>query len=222
MLAFLNEFVVGKVVIWVILTGTICYIFWRIYEAITDPYNYGHNASGISKRIGIALSTVADILIVYSAITVLLGTSGSDAAGQPTEQRELVANILQKEGGKFYILVVGSIVIITSLIQFFYGVTKGYAERLKIDYFKDWQRKAIHLLAWIGYFSRGIIIGIIGFFLIKAAVADDARHVVNTDKAFDYIGDEVGHIFFILIALGTICYSLFMFSLGAAYDADKD
>lgn len=222
MLAFLNEFIAGKIVIWMILSGTVCYILWRIYEAITDPYEYGKSASGISKRIGIALSTVADILIVYSAVTVLLGTSGSDASGQPTEQRELVGNLLQMDGGQFIIIISGAIVIITAFVQFFYGITRGYAERLNIRHFKNWQRTMIHILAWIGYFARGIIIGIIGFFLIKASVDNNQEHVVNTDKAFDFIGDEVGHVYFILIALGTICYALFMFSLGAAYDADKD
>jgi hypothetical protein len=45
---------------------------------------------------------------------------------------------------------------------------------------------------------------------------------VNTDKAFDFIGDQVGHVYFILVAVGTIFYGLFMFALGITYDADND
>jgi hypothetical protein len=45
--------------------------------------------------------------------------------------------------------------------------------------------------------------------------------VVNTDKAFDFIGDDVGHLYFIMVAAGTICYGLFMFVFGWYYDTDK-
>jgi hypothetical protein len=51
----------------------VSYIIWRIYEAITDPYEYGKQVIGIVKRTGIALSTIADALIAFTAIQVLLG-----------------------------------------------------------------------------------------------------------------------------------------------------
>ena len=53
-------------------------------------------------------------------------------------------------------------------------------------------------------------------------MVEKARYVVNTDKAFDFIGDHVGHVYFILVAIATICYGLFMFAQGITYDTDKD
>jgi len=47
-------------------------------------------------------------------------------------------------------------------------------------------------------------------------------YIVNTNKAFDFIGDHVGHVYFILVAIATICYGVFMFAQGIAYDTDKD
>src|SRR5688572_19204348 len=67
-LAILDDSFMGKILFWVILPGTVCYVVWRFYETITDPYGYGKGIKGITKRIGIALSAVADILIVYAAI----------------------------------------------------------------------------------------------------------------------------------------------------------
>ena len=95
--------------------------------------------------------------------------------------------------------------MITALVQFFYGISKGYKERLNIDHFSKLTTWLTHFLAWFGYFSRGIILGIIGFFFIKAGILEDAQFVVNTDKAFDFIGDHVGHFYFIVVAAGTIC-----------------
>ena len=40
MLAILNEALIGKLLLWVIMIGAACYIVWRIFEAVTDPYGY--------------------------------------------------------------------------------------------------------------------------------------------------------------------------------------
>lgn len=222
LLAFMNDFAVGRIFIWIILLGTVSYITWRVYETFKDPYCYGKEFSGIAKRTGIALSTTADMLIVYTAIKVLIGAGNIQIDGQPEGEREMVNNMLQWNLGGGLIIVIGSVVAVTAAVQFFYGVTRGYKERVDIEHFSTTVKGMIHFLAWTGYFARGIILGITGFFFIKAGVLEDARYVVNTDKAFDFIGDSVGHVYFILVAAGTVCYGLFMFALGAAYDTDKD
>ncbi len=57
---------------------------------------------------------------------------------------------------------------------------------------------------------------------VSTGIMENAEYVVNTDKAFDFIGDHVGHIYFILVAVGTLSYGIFMFVLGVTYDTDKD
>lgn len=222
LMAFLNGFVVGKIIIWVILLGTVSYIIWRIYETLTDPYGYGKDAFGLAKRTGIAMSTIADALIAYAAVEVLLGAGNVQENGQPLEQRHMVGEILQKNHGDWLIIGIGVIVSITAIIQFWYGITKGYRERLDVKQYNKSIRTTINIFAWAGYGARGIILGIIGFFFIQAGVAENANYVVNTDKAFDFIGDHVGHAYFIIVSIGTILYGLFMFALGATYDTDKD
>lgn len=222
MLALVNDYVIGKIFIGIVLTGTLCYIVWRFYEAVTDPYEYGRNTSGIAKRTGICLSILADVMIVNTAIRVLLGTSHIAMNGQPREEQEKVASLLNESWGNEAVITMGVLVIATAVIQLVYGVTKGYKERIDIDHFSRGVQVTTHVLAWIGYIARGIILGIVGFFLVKAGVIENAKVVVNTDKAFDFIGDHIGHVYFILVALGTICYGIFMFILGVAYDTDKD
>jgi hypothetical protein len=222
LLAILNENAFGKFFFWVIVLGTACYIVWRIFETITDPYAYGRDAKGIARRAGIAMSTIPDALIVFTAVQILAGIGDIQLDGRPVGQREMVDSLLQKEGGDWMIIGIGIVVCFTAIVQFWYGITKGYKERLDIARFSRRFKNAIHFLAWVGYFARGIIVGIIGAFFLKAGFSGSGKHVVNTDKAFDYIGDHIGHIYFILVAIGTICYGLFMFGHGVVYDADKD
>jgi hypothetical protein len=67
-----------------------------------------------------------------------------------------------------------------------------------------------------------LILGITGYFYLKSGVTENSDLIVDTDKAFDFIGDNIGHIPFLITAAGTICYGIFMFILASAYDTDKD
>jgi hypothetical protein len=102
------------------------------------------------------------------------------------------------------------VVLLTAVILCFYGLTRRFTETIKAKDFTRGQRLAVHALAYAGYISRGVILGITGFFLVKAALENNAGLVVNTDKAFDFIGDHIGHpsIFLLqraLYVMGFIC-----------------
>jgi hypothetical protein len=222
LLVYLDQFLVGKVVNWIILLGMLAYIIWRIYETVYDPYKYGKSIKGIARRSGIALSGLADALIAYSAIQALFGFGNLSKSGQPTANREMVSNMLDNTWGDSVVMTIGIITCITAITQLGYIITKAYVERLNFDHLSKWKRMAIHTLAWFGHFGRGVILSIIGFFFIKASVTENPQYVVNTDKAFDFIGDHVGHFYFIAIAVATICYGIFMFVFGIYYDADED
>jgi hypothetical protein len=222
LLAVLNNSTIGTVAVWIILLGTVSYIVWRIYESIRDPYHYGSKAKGIGLRAAIALSTIADALIVYSAVTALFHTSTANENGEPEVLRWTVEDILQAGGGKAGIIAAGVIISITAIVQLVYGISSGYRERLDIDHLPRWLRNVVHCLAWAGYGARGIILGITGFFFIKAGITENAYHVVNTDKAFEFIAEQAGAICFYLAAAGTIAYGLFMFVFGVYYDTDRD
>lgn len=222
LLVYLDQFLAGKIIIWLILSGMIAYIIWRIYETIRDPYGYGNDWSGIGRRTVTAFSSLADALIAFSAIQALLGAGAASASGQPYAERQMIGNLLEKDNGHVYVMIVGGITMLVALIQFIYAFTKGYMERMDIDFIAPWKKTLVHIAGWAGHFARGIILGIIGFFLIKAAISRDAGYAVNTDKAFDFIGDHVGHVYFILVAVGTIAYGIFMFVFGIFYDSDKD
>ena len=222
LLVFLNKYILGKIIVLIILTGTLSYIIWRIYETIKDPYEYGKNAKGLAKRTGIALSTIADMLIVYASVLSIFGIGSSQANGEPDKEREMVSNLLQQNAGSWIVISIGTAIAITAAVQLFYGITKGYKERLELEEFKPWMKKSVYFFGLSGYFARSIIIGIIGWFYLKAGIENNGQLIVNTDKAFDFIGDNVGHVYFILVATGTIFYGLFMFALAMVYDTDKD
>jgi hypothetical protein len=222
LMVYLDHYLVGRIFVGIILLGMLGYIIWNIYETIQDPYGYGNSAAGLGRRAGIALSSLADVLIALSATQALLGTGKAQENGVPVDKREMTATALQHGWGNELVIAIGAIIMIVAVVQMLYGITRGYVERMDIDNLKQGRRRLIDILAWMGYGARGVILGIIGFFFFKAGLSKDPRYVVNTDKAFDFIGDDVGHFWFLLVAAGTICYGVFMFLMGVNYDRDKD
>lgn len=221
LLDFLSDFLLGRILVLIILAGTLCYIIWRFYEAYTDPYGYGSRASGLVKRTGIALSTITDILIAFAAIRFLIEPGHYQPYSTLEEHRNMIHSLLSSFNGPALIIFAGSLVVLTAVIQLIYGFTRGYRERMEVEELNPVMRKLVHLWGLTGYLSRGIILGIMGYFYIKAGLTGESGFVVDTDKAFDFIGKNIGHVYFILVASGTIFYGLFMFALGAVYDIDR-
>jgi len=214
----LNGFAVGRIVNWAIVIGAICFIVWRFYEAIKDPHDRGNDAKAILLRTGAGFSSAADAFIAVSALSVTFGSSNIPVSGQPIQQRHIVDRLLQVNSGPAIITATGAIILITSLVLLFYGFSSRFTEAVRSKDFSRRQKLAVHIIAYAGYFARGVILGIIGFFYIKSAIESNARYVVNTDKAFDFIGDHIGHPWFILVAIGTVSYGVYMFVLGLYYD----
>lgn len=220
-LHLLSNMPLGEVVVAIVFLGLVAYIIWKFYNAWKDPYGYGSNWKGIGKRLGIAGAGIAYSLIAYTAIQAFLGMT-VNRHGRPSEQRNLVAEIFQWGIGEWLIGGLGLIVALTGIAQFVYVIKRAYREKLHYQKISTTKKQVIGTLAWIGHFARGIILLIIAYFLIQAAVLSNPEDVVNTDKAFNFLGEKIGHASFVAVAAGTICYGFYMFALSRYYDFSDD
>lgn len=214
----LNGFIVGRVINWMIVIGAVCFIVWRFYEAFKDPHCVGKDAKAILLRTGGAFSSAADAFIAFSAISAMFAEQKVPVSGEPVQQRDMVAHLLDFNGGPAIIMAAGIIVLVTSIVLLFYGFSSRFTEAIRSKDFSRKQKNAVHVIAYAGYFARGVILGIVGVSFVKSSIENNSRYVVNTDKAFDFIGDHIGHPWFILIAIGTVSYGVYMFILGLHYD----
>lgn len=221
LLKFFEDVQFGKVVISIILLGMVAYMIWRFYEAINDPYHYGRNGKGIVIRILTAFSAISDGLIAWPAIESLSGMNPASKTGDPVAQRQNISELMEHPVGVWIVVVVGIVTLVTALVQFIYVFKEAYEERIDFQKLSPITKTILHTLSYTGHIARGIILGIIAFFMLKAGLAKNGQYVVNTDKAFDFIGDNIGKGVFAFIAVGTICYGFFMIAMGYYYDFRK-
>lgn len=54
----------GRIFLWIVLFGVICYSLWGFIRAIFNPLHAEHNTKGIAERIGYFFSAIAYALLV--------------------------------------------------------------------------------------------------------------------------------------------------------------
>jgi hypothetical protein len=218
LMVFLEHSVTGRILIALLLLGMCSFILWRFYDAISDRQGYGNSAKGILRRTLLALSSLADAIIAFYALQALRGQSPAAENGQPRPQRAAAKEILSANWGDRLLMILGILTLLVAAGQVVYAFSKGYRKRMRFSSLPPWKQRTIDWLAWTGHSARGAIVGIMGWFFFQAGHTRDVGQVVNTDKAFDFIGDNLGGAPFIAVAIGTICFGLFFIAFGVYYD----
>lgn len=209
----------GPVLIWTIVAGTAGYVVWRAIEALSDPFGYGCSWPGMAQRVGMVLSGAGYGVIAFAALRIVTGgppTGGRD--GSEEQQQLLVARLLEWPWGQWLVFAAGCAVVLAALLQLWVLVGRGYLSSLEMAARSPAARRILHGLAWYGHAARSVILALLGYFLARAGLEHDAEEVGDTDTAFDLIGGgAIGDFGFLVVALGTIAYGLFMYACAAFY-----
>lgn len=208
----------GSVLVWAIIAGATGYVVWRAMEVVADPYGFGWGWKGILQRAGVGLSALGYGLLAFSAARIAYGYSGGERDAPEQEQQLLIAQALLWPGGGLLVAAAGAALAIVGLLQFGLIIRRSYAIEIDIEPRSEGVEKILHGLAWYGYAARGVILCVLGYFLLKAGMTHDAAAAGDTDTAFDFIGGGlVGDAAFFVVALGTVAYGVFMYCCAAYY-----
>jgi hypothetical protein len=208
----------GAILVWAIIAGSAGYVVWRAMEVVADPYGFGRGWKGMLQRAGVGLSALGYGLLAFSAARIAYGYSGGRRDAPEEEQQLVIAQALLWPGGGLLVAAAGAALVIVGLLQFGLVIRRSYAIEIDIEPRSEGMEKVLHGLAWYGYAARGVILCVLGYFLLKAGLTHDAAAAGDTDTAFDFIGGGVvGDSAFFVVALGTVAYGIFMYCCAVYY-----
>lgn len=213
----------GTLVVWAIIAGAAGYVVWRAIEAWTDPYEFGSNLHGLLVRTGIALSAVGYAVLAYSAARIAAAPVVRGRGQVAEEQRQrTVGEVLTWPAGDWLVTAAGLFLLVMGLGQAVLLLRRSYTIEINLDDRSPAVRRVIHALAWYGYAARGVIIALLGYFLLRGGLSEDASRVGDTDTAFDTIGGGlIGDSAFFVVAVGTVAYGLFMYACALFYRFER-
>jgi hypothetical protein len=199
----------GALLLWVLGLSMLLYAAWRVTSALLPG---GHDAEATAKRIGYVVSAVIYTTFALTAISLARAGSANSAqaANGNSKVTNLTARVMSYGVGRWLVGLIGVIVIAAGIYRLVKGLEQDVEDELDLSGMSPerilWTRR----LGAIGEVGRGIAIGVIGFFLLRAAVTFDANQATGLDGALRRLALETwGLIVVAVIALGFIAYGVF-------------
>ncbi|HET6954033.1 MAG TPA: DUF1206 domain-containing protein [Acidimicrobiales bacterium] len=197
----------GTAALWALAAGFAAYAAWRFVDALTDRRGEGTGASGLAKRargLGIGAVYVASAVAAVS----LVMSSSSNAAGG--DERAETAKVLDWPAGRWIVLAVGIGFVADGLYNLYRAATRSFRKRLKEQEMPGPVRPWAIGSGVLGHAARGVVFGLVGIFLAKAAVEYDPAEAVGIDGALLKVAEgDYGTLLLGLVAAGLVAYALY-------------
>jgi hypothetical protein len=202
----------GKYLLGAIAIGLAGYALWRFVQAIKDTENKGSGAKGIAVRIGYAVIGVIYAGLAFSALQLVLG-SGGESKGDSTS-KEWTATLLAQPFGQWLVGAIGLGFIAAAVSHFYKAYTAKFREKLMTSQMSEKAQSFALRTGQFGLAARGVVFGLIGAFLIQAALHSNAGEARGLGGALTALGQQTyGQLLLGVVALGLVAYGFYMLVL---------
>ena len=202
----------GKYLLGAVAVGLVGYALWRFVQAVKDTESKGSGAKGIAVRIGYAVIGVIYAGLAFSAVQLVLG-SGGQSSGD-SSSKEWTATLLEQPFGQWLVGAVGLGFVIAAVSHFYKAYTAKFREKLMTSQMSENAQNFALRSGRFGLAARGVVFGIIGAFLIQAALHSNAGEARGLSGALTALGQQTyGQLLLGVVALGLVAYGFYMLVL---------
>jgi hypothetical protein len=198
----------GMVLLGVVAIGLAAYAIWRVTQAIVDAEGKGSDLKGISIRIGYACSGLLHAGLAFSAVRLMFGEK--ERSSEQAHQSR-AAQIMNLPFGPLLVGLGGAGFIGFGLYQIYKSYKAKFRKRLDVGAMSKREDKWATRLGQIGLAARGVVFGIIGYFLIYSALRYDPKEVRGVGGALQSLAEQpFGKALLGIVAAGLAIYGLYM------------
>ncbi|MEA3534358.1 DUF1206 domain-containing protein [Rhizobium sp. CC-YZS058] len=186
--------------------GLLCFVLWRVVQAVYNPDRQPDSSKGYAIRAGLAVSAVTYLsLALYAAGHAFSLSLGSDGGGSGEES--LAAWLMSQPFGRLLAFLAGLAIIGAGIAQIGKGVKKGYSKYISIPLDK---RAILEPVCTFGLLARGAVFLITGVFFLYAAWRVDPSQAGSLADAMDWVRAlPFGGILYAIAALGLFAFGIY-------------
>jgi hypothetical protein len=197
----------GEVLLVLAAVGLAGYALWRLLRALL-----GHGPEGSDTtldRLAAFASGIVYAGLCVVAVEVLLGAGGSSSGNA----QKTSSGVLGWPAGAWLVGIAGAVLIGVGLYQGYRGLSKAFLEDSKTEEMNPKVKSWIEWIGTFGHLARMIVFGLVGIFLIDAAVDYNPNKAVGLDGALAKI-DHASYGPFLLgiVAAGLIAFGVYSLS----------
>ena len=200
----------GKVLLILVAIGLAGYALWRLARALLGR---GPESSDSGfDRVAAFASGIVYAGLCAVAVEILLGSGSSGGSGNASTA---TAGVFGWPGGTWLVGIAGAVLIGVGLYQGYRGLSKDFLKDSKTEQMSAWVREWIKWIGTVGHLARMVVFGLVGVFLITAAINFNPNKAVGLDGALA----KVAHASYGPFLLGIVAAGLIAFGIYSLSDA---
>ncbi len=210
-LAQLAQHSFGKIVLIALAAGFAAYALWRFIQAYAERPDEGDSDAKVwGKRAGYVGRGLIYAGLTYSTIRILTGSGASQS--QNAKAHQSTAVVLSWPGGTWLVGAAGLVLIGAALWNLYRGLTRKFEDKWRMSGRSPAVRKWGGRVGMVGHVARFVVFGLIGAFLVKAAVDYNPKDAIGLDGALQKLAHaSYGSWLLGITAAGLLAYGLFCF-----------
>jgi hypothetical protein len=177
----------GEFLLWLIGVGLIGYVLWEAIKMIKDPENKGHDTKGIVTRIGYIISAIIYANIAIAAIKLALHAGNVKSKGS---EQGFSAKLLSEPFGQWLVGLLGTIILVYGLYELYKGSKEKFMKKFNLGEMNAKEKRILRSAGKMGLISRGIVLGMIGYFFIQTAITANPNQTKGLEGALDKLAQQ--------------------------------
>jgi hypothetical protein len=203
----------GTALLIVVAVGFAGYALWRFaVAALGEKLEESDDELGWGKRLWYVVRGIFYAFLCYTTVALLVGSHSSSGG-----EKQQTAMVLDWPAGRWLVGGMGVGLIGWGIGSAYRGLTKKFKDDLWTERMSARAEKWMTRAGVAGYLAKAVVSGLIGVFLIRAALEYDPKEAVGVDGALQRLAQQTfGPLLLGVVAAGLIAYGLLYF-VRAAY-----
>ena len=199
----------GKIVLVLLACGFAAYALWRFIQAYAERADDGDGDAKIwGKRAGYVGRGLIYAGLTYSTMRIVTGSGGGQS--QDSKAHKSTAMVLSWPAGRWLVGAAGLVVIGVGCWNLYRGLTKKFEDKWRVGslspFWRTWGGRA----GVLGHVARFVVFGLIGVFVLKAAIDYKPKDAIGLDGALQKLAHaSYGPFLLGLTAAGLVAYGIF-------------
>jgi uncharacterized protein DUF1206 len=195
----------GVAVLSLLVLGFAAYALWRFVEAWAASSD---DAKKWAKRLGSIGRGLIYAGLAFSAAKILAGAGGSGSQNEKAHQA--TATLLSWPAGTWLVGISGAVVIGAGLWNLYRGLAHKFEDKWRTGEMSPAARRWGGRAGAVGHVARAVVFGLIGVFVIRAALEYDPKEAIGLDGALQKLaGAAYGPYLLGATAAGLLAYGLY-------------
>jgi fumarate reductase subunit D len=194
----------GKLLLILVAVGLGGYALWRLIHALLGHGPEG--ADGTLDRVAAFASGIVYAGLCALAVEILLGAGGNRSGNAD----KTTGGVFGWPGGTWLVGIAGAILVGVALYQGYRGISKDFLEDSKTEQMSPTVRTWFEWIGVFGHLARMVVFGLVGVFLIEAAVDYNPNKAVGLDGALAKLAhNSYGPFLLGIVAAGLVAFGIY-------------